>query len=209
MALPRRAALGALLATAACGGSRDEPPPPLAGPPSYSYLTPLRLAVGQIEIVPATDPLATRTMAPAPLVPADVVATMAQERLSAVGGGGRARFRTQIATLTRQPATGGGVFSDATERLACVMRCRLEILGEDGAPAGFAEAEVSRAAVRPAASEADRIRAADEIVRQAGRDLNVEFEYQLRRNLRAMLRDPPRPGEPEPAEVETEPLPAT
>lgn len=208
MPLPRRAALGALLATAACGGSREEPLPPLAGPPSYAHLTPLRLAVGQIEMVPATDPLATRTMPPAPLIPAEVVRIMGQERLSAVGGAGRARFRTQIATLTRQSASGGGVFSDATERLACVMRCRLEILGEDGAPAGFAEAEVSRAAVRPATSEAERTRAADEIVRQAGRDLNVEFEFQLRRNLRAMLRDPPRPGEPDPAEVEAEPLPA-
>ena len=110
-----------------------------------------------------------------------------EERLSAAGGPGVARFRTQIATLTREPSAGGGVFAAATERLTCTLRCRLEIRGEDGSPAGFAEAEVRRAAVRPAGSPAERARAAEEIVRAAGADLNVEFEYQLRRNLRAAL----------------------
>lgn len=185
MALPRRAALGALLA-AACTRP-EEPPPPPAGPPSYSHLTPLRLSVGRIEIQPATDAAATRTMPPAPLVPADVMRIMAEERLSAAGGPGLARFRVQIATLTRESSSAGGVFTAATERLSCTMRCRLEIRGEDGSPAGFAEAEVRRGAVRPAGSQAERARAAEELVRAAGADLNVEFEYQLRRNLRAML----------------------
>lgn len=197
MALPRRAALGALLATAACGGA-EEPPPPPAGPPSYSHLTPLRLAVARIEVQGATDPAATRVMQPAPLVPADVVRIMAVERLSAAGGSGVARFRTQIATLTREPSAGGGVFTAATERLSCVMRCRLEIRGEDGSPAGFAEAEVRRAAVRPAGSPAERARAAEDLVRATGADLNVEFEFQLRRNLRAALA-PARPAEAAPA----------
>ncbi len=185
MALPRRAALGALLA-AACT-QPDEPPPLPAGPPSYSYLTPLRLSVGRIEIQPATDAAATRTMPPAPLVPADVVRIMAEERLSAAGGAGLARFRVQIATLTRESSSGGGVFAAATERLSCTMRCRLEVRAEDGSPAGFAEAEVRRAAVRPAGTQAERARAAEELVRAAGADLNVEFEYQVRRNLRTAL----------------------
>jgi hypothetical protein len=184
--LPRRAALGALLAAAACA-SPEEPPPPPAGPPSYSHLTPLRLAVGRIEILPATDPAATRTMPPAPLSPAEVVRIMAEERLAAAGGPAVARFRTQIATLMREPAAGGGVFSAPTERLTCTLRCRIEIRGEDGAPAGFAEAEARRAIVRPAGTPAERARAAEEVVRTAGSDLNVEFEYQLRRNLRAVL----------------------
>jgi hypothetical protein len=186
VALPRRAALGALLAAAACAGP-EEPPPPPAGPPSYSHLTPLRLAVGRIEIQPATDPAATRTMPPAPLSPADVVRIMAEERLSAAGGPAVARFRILIATLTREPSAGGGVFSAATERLTCTLRCRIEIRSEDGSPAGFAEAEARRVIIRPAGNAAERARAAEEAVRTAGNDLNVEFEYQLRRNLRAML----------------------
>lgn len=199
MPIDRRAALAGLLAVAACG--RREEPVAVApvGPPSYAHLTPLRLAVGRIELVPATDPAATRTMPPAPLVPSVVMEAMAQDRLSAAGGGGSARFRTQIATLTREGAAAGGVFATATERLTCVMRCRLEVTGEDGAPAGFAEAEVRRTATRPAGTQAERARAAEEIVRLAGNDLNVEFEYQLRRNLRSMLRAPAPAGQPDAA----------
>ncbi len=208
MALPRRAALGALLATAACGGGGGEEPPPMpAGPPSYSHLLPLRLLVGRIEFQPATDPAATRVMPPAPLNPADVVRIMAQDRLSAAGGPGVARFRVQIASLTREPSSGGGVFADATERLSCTLRCRLELRGEDGASTGFAEAEVRRAAVRPAGNAAERARAAEEIVRAAGADLNVEFEYQLRRNLRAALA-PPTPSGTEAAPAPPPPGPA-
>ena len=190
MALTRRAAIGAALATAACGGTSPEPPLPPAGPPSYAHLLPLRLAVGRIELFGPTDPAATRTMPPAPLVPADIVRLMAEQRLQAAGGPAVARFRTQIATLTREPSSGGGVFSTATERLSCVMRCRLEVVGEDGAPAGFIEAEARRGSIRPAGTAAERASAADEIVRAAGDALNVEFEFQLRRNLRALLRAP-------------------
>ncbi len=201
MPVGRRAALAGLLATAACGGREEPVAIAPVGPPSYSYLTPLRLAVGRIDVIPATDPAAIRTMPPAPLVPAEVVATMARDRLSVAGGGGFARFRTQIATLTRETAGSGGAFTSASERLTCVMRCRLEIVAEDGTPAGFAEAEIRRTATRPAGNQAERAQAAEEIVRLAGSDLNVEFEYQLRRNLRALLRGPPpEPGAPIPAE---------
>jgi hypothetical protein len=202
MAVRRRAALAALLAAAACARPEDPPPAP-SGPPSYAHLTPLRLSVGRIEVLPASDAAATRTMPPAPLLPADVVRIMAEERLAAAGGPAVARFRIQIATLTRAPSSGGGVFTAATERLSCTLRCRLEIRGEDGSPAGFAEAEVRRAAVRPAGTPAERARAAEEIVRAAGADLNVEFEYQLRRNLRAVLAPAaaPVPAEAPPAEV--------
>jgi hypothetical protein len=197
LAIDRRAALAGLLAAAACGG-REQPLPvsvPAAGPPSYAYLTPLRLAVGRIEIVPAADPAATRTMPPAPLSPSMVVSAMAQDRLSVAGGPGSARFRTQIATLTRESAGSGGVFTSAAERLTCVMRCRLEIITDEGTTAGFAEAEVRRTATRPAGNPTERAQAAEEIVRLAGSDLNVEFEYQLRRNLRSLLRAPPSPDD--------------
>lgn len=206
MSLSRRAAISAALAVAACGRA-SEPPPPPSAPPSYSHLTPLRLTVGRIDVVAATDPAATRTMPPAPLVPQDVMLTMANDRLSAGGGPAHARFRVQIATLTREPSSGGGVFTTATERLSCTMRCRLDVVREDGSPAGYAEAEVRRVAVRPAGSLAERTRAADEIVRLAGNDLNVEFEYQLRRNLRALIQAPPQPGEATPPPVEAESLP--
>lgn len=196
MALPRRAAIAATLGLAACSGSRDdEAPPPPSGPPSYGYLLPLRLAVGRIEVVDATDPAQTRVMPPAPLIPADVVRAIGQDRLQAAGGPGRARFRTQIATLTREASSGGGMFSTATERLSCIMRCRLEVLGEDGVQVGFVEAEVRRAAIRPSGNAAERGRSAEEIVRAAGDALNVELEYQMRRNIRSLMRAPGQAGE--------------
>lgn len=203
MALPRRGALAGALALAACGGRSEDPLPPPAGPPSYSHLLPLRLAVGRIEVFGATDPAATRAMPPAPLLPADIVRLMAEQRLEAAGGAAVARFRTQVATLTREPSSGGGLFTTATERLSCIMRCRLEVVGEDGAPAGFVEAEVRRGSIRPAGSQAERARAAEEIVRAAGDALNVEFEFQLRRNLRALLRAPAAPESQAPAEPAT------
>lgn len=209
MALPRRGALAGALALAACGGGSEEPLPAPAGPPSYSHLLPLRLAVGRIEVFGASDPASTRAMPPAPLLPADIVRTMAEQRLQAAGGGGMARFRTQIATLTREPSAGGGMFSTATERLSCVMRCRLDVVGEDGAPAGFVEAEVRRGAIRPSGSQAERARAAEDIVRTTGDALNVEFEFQMRRNLRALLRAPETPAiAPAEALPPAEPTPA-
>ena len=195
MALPRRAAIAATLGLAACSGSRDDEAPPPSSPPSYGYLLPLRLAVGRIEVVDATDPAQTRVMPPAPLIPADVVRAIGQDRLQAAGGPGRARFRTQIATLTREASSGGGMFSTATERLSCIMRCRLEVLGEDGVQVGFVEAEVRRAAIRPSETMAERGRSAEEIVRAAGDALNVELEYQMRRNIRSLMRAPGQPGE--------------
>lgn len=199
MALSRRAAIATSLGLAACGGTPEEPPPPPAGPPSYSHLLPLRLAVGRIEVVGATEPNATRTMPPVPLVPADVVRTMAQDRLQAAGGPGSARFRIQIATLTRE-VSSGGMFSAASERLSCIMRCRLEILGEDGSQVGFVDAEARRGLVAAASNQAERARSAESIVRAAGDALNVEFEFQVRRNLRSLLRAPETPGAAPPAE---------
>lgn len=209
MPISRRASLLALLATTAACGGRESPPPPPSGPPSYGYLTPLRLAVGRIEVVPPVDPAITRAMPPAPLLPSVVVETMARDRLSAGGGAGFARFTTLAATLTREGAAAGGTFSAATERLTCVMRCRIEVVGEDGLQLGFAEAQVRRTATRPSGSAAERASAADQIVRETGDDLNVEFEYQLRRNLRAMVQVPAPPGAALPVPVEEETLPRT
>ena len=113
--------------------------------------------------------------------------------------------RQGAANATR-PASGGGLFSSGTERLDCVLRCRLELRSAEGELRGFAEAEVRRDLTQPAADEAARARNADAIVRQAMADLNVEFEFQVRRNLRATLMDTERAAPTrEPVEQETLP----
>ncbi|MFC7551255.1 hypothetical protein ACFQU7_01500 [Pseudoroseomonas wenyumeiae] len=65
-----------------------------------------------------------------------------------------------------------------------MIHVRVEILGGDGRRVGFTEAEVRRSATLADEGPASRARAADQIVRQAMDDLNVEFEFQIRRNLR-------------------------
>ncbi|HEY4253150.1 MAG TPA: hypothetical protein VGM87_18210, partial [Roseomonas sp.] len=156
---------------------------------------------------PPPAPGASVTVAPpAPVVPAEALATMGQDRLSAAGRDGTARFIIQIASLTRSGGSGGGMFSSATERLDCVLRCRLEVTSADGQPRGFAEAEVRRNATQPAEDSRERARNADALVRQAMADMNVEFEFQVRRNLRALLMDT-EPTAPVGPPVEQEQLP--
>lgn len=191
MNLPRRSALTlALPALAAACGDRTpaEPIPISSGPPSYSHLPPIRLEVAAIDIVEPSVGPATIVVPPAPIVPAQAMLTMARDRLVAAGGPGRARFTILAATLTRQRQSTGGVFSSATERLSCTMRCRVEILGAEGEPPlGFAQAEVSRHAELPSGTAAERSAAADRVVRNAMADLNVEFQYHIQRSLRRWL----------------------
>ncbi|MBR0643858.1 hypothetical protein [Plastoroseomonas hellenica] len=186
----RRGVIGLALAATACGGrDRGDLRPVETGPPSYRHLTPLRLDVANIDIQPPAPGASVTVAPPAPVIPAEALLTMAQDRLSAAGRDGTARFLVLVATLTRSGGSGGGMFSSATERLDCVLRCRVEVVGSDGQPRGFAEAEVRRSATQPADGGTERARNADALVRAAMADMNVEFEFQLRRNLRGLLMD--------------------
>ena len=173
------------LALAACART---PPPPVRRLEGYAYLTPLRLNVAEVEIVPAPPGPATRADPPAPLLPAVEVERMGRDRLSAFGTTGRARFVTEAATLLR----AGG-------RITVLLRCRVEILADDRRVA-FAEAETRRA------STATGERDAEAEVARAMEELNVEFELQVRRNLRDWLLADAPPGAP-PVATEREDLP--
>lgn len=169
---------------AGCGG-REPPPPPLR-PIGYRYLTPLPLAVASIE---------TRVTAPAPAPsdpaarldpgPAEAVLIMGRDRLLAVGGAPVGVFTATRGSLTR---LGSG--------LVCSVGCRLEIIA--GERLGAIEAEARATAT---GSEAARPAAAEQLLRRAMDDLNVEFEYQLRRTLRTWLVEvaPGSTGVPAPA----------
>ncbi|ONG49015.1 hypothetical protein BKE38_21190 [Pseudoroseomonas deserti] len=203
-ALTRRRGLLAGLALlpllAACAGGDAQPA--LQPPPGYRHLTPLQLNVLDIEVV---EPGPMRADPPAPLLPAELAARMGRERLVPVGTSGRARFLVDGATLIREPASAGGLFSQRTERLTVAIRTRVEVLGNDGRRVGFAEAEVRRNATVIDEGPASRARAADTIVRQAVDDLNVEFEFQLRRNLRDWIMSG-APAAPLPVPVQQENL---
>lgn len=207
MILTRRTALTLALPAfaAACGRDRprDTTPPPFgSGPPSYSHLTPLRLDVATIDIAAPDPGPATLVVQPAPIEPAQAMMVMARDRLVAAGTSGRARFVISTATLTRTQESAGGVFSTTSERISVALDCRVEIVGgEDGQPLGFAQAATQRSAVGPAANAAERSAAADRIMRQAMADLNIELEYQVRRNLRRWLAVG-APGGPAPVQSE-------
>jgi hypothetical protein len=202
----RRMALVLPLLAAACSGG--DATPQLQPPPSYSYLTPLRLNVLDIEVVEPGPTANFRVDPPAPLSPAAQATRMGRDRLVPVGTTGRARFVVDSATLTREVASGGGVFSQKTERLSCAIRVRIEILGADGRRVGFTEAESRRSATVIDEGPASRERAADQIVRQAVDDLNVEFEFQIRRNLRDWIMSG-EPGAVPAASVQQESLGGT
>ncbi|MCO6418195.1 hypothetical protein JYK14_18790 [Siccirubricoccus sp. KC 17139] len=194
--MPHRRSLLLPVLAAAC--SRDPAPVP-ATPIGYRYLIPLPLTVSEIEI-------STANPAPAPgdvgarLVPspAEAVRIMGRDRLVAVGTEGKAVFSVATAQLIQ-----------GRESLSCTLACRLEVLSPMGSRMGYVEAATRRAVSGP---DAERRRADEALLRQALDDLNVEFEFQVRRNLREFLAaTAPNPDgtipAPPPAPVEREALP--
>ena len=180
----RRSVLLLPLAAASSCAPPEPPPPPLA-PMSWRHLTPLPLDVAALEVVPTSPPAPPGDIgALLSPPPSEAVRGMARDRLSAAGGSGQAVFLVTAASLVRER---GGT-------LRCALGCRLEITGkdaEDGGAPGFAEAAVSHDV---SGRDAARPQAADLLLRRAMEDLNVEFEFQLRRNLRRWLVAPAPPG---------------
>ena len=125
---------------------------------------------------------------------------MARDRLLAVGTTGEARFVVTQAAMIQ-----------GRDSLTCLVGCRLEILSAEGQRLGFVEAQSRRAV---SGSDAGRPRAAEALLRNAMDDLNVEFEFQLRRALKDWLvkvtpgPDGSLPAAP-PAGVTVEELPKT
>lgn len=189
--IARRALCALPLLAAACATTQDTTPlPPLVV--GYGHLTPLRLNVSEIEIAPAPAGALSRVDAPSPLNPPMEVARMGRERLFADGTTNKARFVVEQASLVRETLGQSGMFTTAPARFTCILRCRVEILGEDGRRAAFSSAEVRRVFTLGDPSVSGAVaRAAEQVVRQAMEDLNVELEFQTRRALRDWLRSAP------------------
>ena len=205
--LTKRRAFLILPFLAACANEQPAGPFVPPGPPSYAHLTPLRLKVGTLEIQEAGSGTAFLVDQSAPLQPADVMLRMARDRLSAAGGPGKARFLIQTASLTREGGASGGVFSPASETFRCVMRCQVEIISSEDAILASATAEATRAVTGPVRDAGERAALAERAVKLAGQDMNVEFEFQIRRHLRAWLQLVAAPGESLLQPVEREALP--
>lgn len=173
LALPRRhALLLPLAALAACAQPEPAYVPP--GPVRFNYLTPLALNVASIEVAEGGPPPQPGDIGPRMLPsPVEAVRIMGQDRLVALGTTGTARFTVTEAAMLR-----GG------DGLTCLVGCRLDILSAAGERLGFVEAQSRRAV---SGADAGRPRAEDALLRSAMDDLNVEFEFQLRRALKDWL----------------------
>ena len=183
----RRLALLLPLVGTACG--EDEPPgamPPLR----YDYLMPLRLNVAAVDVGEAPPPSPIEAQSPAPAGMA--LRQMALDRLTADGTSGRAVFVIDAAQISR--SSGG---------LSGVMAVHLDILATDGARVGFAEARVSRSAT----ARGNLRRALYDLTRQMMDDMNVEFEFELRRSLHEWLQDVTAAPTPGPVEQQEMPVP--
>lgn len=189
--LARRTVLLLPLLATACV---DNPTPGNFSQSNYSYLTKLRLNVANIEIDDRSPPATSALDGMAPLRPADALKQMAMDRLFAGGSAGRAVFVIDGASLTR---TDGGIDG----RLAV----HLDIYTGGETRVGFAEAQVAR---RRVSTDGETTRTIlYEFVNQMMDDMNVEFEFQVRRSLKEYLQDTDSTAPP-PAPVQSQDLSA-
>ena len=185
-AVHRRALLALPLSLAACttGAPLRTSFPALRS----DFLLKLRLNVADIEFAPLPPPGPLDASNPAP--PAPALLQMARDRLAAGGSLGRAVFIVDEAQITRLP-----------DGLDGALAVHLDVRTSEGTRAGFAEARVSR---RLAGIGDDLRGALYDITQQMLQDMNVEFEFQVRRSLRDWLQQAELA--PAPAPVQQQPL---
>ena len=175
------------------GCADDEPAtPPSFAPLTYGYLRPLRLNVSSIAINDGATVTADAhdISAQSPALPADTLRQMARDRLIAAGTSGRAVFTIEQASIAANGSTLDGLF-----------KVRLDIYSSNGRQAAFAEAAVARSSAGADGDSETAIRTAlYGITKQMMSDMNVEFEFQLRRALGDWMQtsDTPAPVQQQP-----------
>jgi hypothetical protein len=184
--LTRRSALLLPLVLAACAGEEEQ----VFEPFRYNYLPPIQLNVASIAVeqrfIPSGIEPDVSSIDPVP--PIEALKAMANDRLQAFGTNNKAIFAILDGSLIRQDDVVNGS-----------MAVSLTIFDDNGTQLGFAEARVQsrRSSVsgnmRPVLYDMTKVMMSD---------MNVEFEYQLRHNLKDYLTSPAAPDTP----VEQAPL---
>ena len=174
------------LALAACGDDEEDRFDALR----YNDLPPIQLSVASIKIeqrfVPSGQPPDVSNEDPAP--PVEALKAMAADRLQAFGTANRAVFAILDATLTRE----GDVVLGS-------LAVSLTILDDSGTQLGIAQARVQS---RHTGQLGQIRRVLYDLTKSMMTDMNIEFEYQIRRNLRTWLTNNVAPDTP----VEQSPL---
>jgi hypothetical protein len=184
--LTRRSALLLPLVLAACGGEEERVFEPLR----YNYLPPIQLNVASIAVeqrfVPSGVDPDVSGMDPVP--PVEALKAMANDRLQAFGTTNKAVFAILDGSLVRQDDGVNGS-----------MAVSLTIFDGSGTQLGFAEARVQSRRTGVSGNLAPVLY---DMTKAMMSDMNVEFEYQLRHNLKDYLTSPAAPDTP----VEQAPL---
>lgn len=207
--LRRLLSAGLLAVLAACASGSSAPSPP-AAPPDFSFLNRLRLDVAEVLVedrLPPPGPNDAGARARPPV--AEYLRAVARDRLLAEGSSGRAVASLQDAAITevRLPTRGSLFTTEVDTRYDGRMKLRVDVIGADGTPAGFTEAQVTRSqTVLENVDAVGRARIVQELAKQLADAMNVELEFQARRSLGQALLTGPRA--PSVTEVQQEDLAA-
>lgn len=171
MSLSRRSALLLPLAFAACGPSEPDRYEPL----SWDYLPPIPLNVALVEVEQRFFPsgFSPDVTPQAPVKPVEALRAMASDRLRSFGTKDKAVFVIQDASLARRDGT-----------IVANLAVTLTILREGGERAGYVEARVSRREQGGSGSLRYNLY---QTVKSMMDQMNVELEFQIRRNLKEFL----------------------
>ena len=169
--LTRRASLLLPFLMAACGGEE----PRYFKPLRYDYLRPIDLAVKTVDIDVRYAPSGTGSdiSGDAPVNPLATLRQMGEDRLKPLGTSGRAVFSISEASLVRRDNLIRGTM-DAT----------VQILSDDGRPAAFAQARVTR---DHTGRVDDLQQLLYDMVSGMMDDMNVELEHRIRTQLKTWL----------------------
>ena len=169
--LTRRGALLLPLVLASCGAE----PEPVYEPLRYNYLPPIQLNVASIAIEQRFVPsgVGPEISNQDPVSPVAALKSMADDRLQPFGTANKAVFAILDASMLRQ-----------NDVITGSMAASLSILDDGGARLGFAEARVEN---RHTGRVGNPRPVLYEMTKAMMADMNVEFEYQIRRNLKSWL----------------------
>jgi hypothetical protein len=183
-AICRRTVFLVPLALAYCSDDDADVSPSQFASLRYDYLPPIQLNVSSIDVqqrfIPSGVPPDVTGSDPAP--PIEALRTMANDRLQALGTANKATFAILDASLTRTKDVIRGQ-----------LAVSLTITDDAGKELGFAQAHVERShAGRVANLRQDLY----DMTKAMMDDMNIEFEYQVRRNLKEWLTSSAAPDTP-------------
>ncbi|MBB3883506.1 hypothetical protein [Acetobacter oeni] len=151
-------------------------------PYQYDYLSKLQFNVATVQVLDhaIAGSVPGDESGQAPIPPDQALVQVAQDRLVAAGQTGSAIFTVDHASILHQP---GGTLTGQ-------MDAHLDINSATGQQLGVAEAHVTRN-FKPDLNKGDSDSRANlyDMTRQMMQDMNVEMEFQIRKNLKDWLVD--------------------